>query len=163
MTVLQIITYVVVVLTLASTCAIVVFCACSASKNEGPLTTGHIGCDYQGREFGAGSYPDSVCLGGYLWDADSGRDTADGLEFTSGGDLPCPQCNLVAWRKYHRDSVVGDAIDRLSRRRSPFMRSKGGAWWGFRLQLLGVLQFVGFWLAEHACQLFDRLTRGSRS
>src|SRR5262249_23666458 len=28
------------------------------------------GCGYQGYEFGAGSYPDSMCCGGRLYDAD---------------------------------------------------------------------------------------------
>lgn len=47
-------------------------------------------CSYQGHEFGA-SYPDSVCIDGFLWDADSGD--ADGL--TIGGELPCPRCNTA--------------------------------------------------------------------
>lgn len=46
-------------------------------------------CGYQGNEFGA-SYPDSVCVDGYLWDADSVED--DGMLYI-GGDIPCPQCN----------------------------------------------------------------------
>ncbi|MCE4223449.1 hypothetical protein HCU64_06770 [Methylobacterium sp. C25] len=47
-------------------------------------------CSYCGHEFGAG-YPDSVCIDGYLWDADSGDE--DG--FTSGGEWACPACNTV--------------------------------------------------------------------
>ena len=29
-------------------------------------------CDFMGQDFGA-TYPDSVCIDGYLWDADSGN------------------------------------------------------------------------------------------
>ena len=50
-------------------------------------------CTYVGQEFGA-DYPDAVCIDGYLWDADSGNATADGWDYTSGGDIPCPQCNF---------------------------------------------------------------------
>lgn len=50
------------------------------------------GCDYQGHEFGA-SYPDSVCLDGWLFDADSGYSIDGGWAYTSGGDIPCPKCN----------------------------------------------------------------------
>lgn len=59
-------------------------------------------CNYQGYEFGAGSYPDSVCIDGQLFDADA----CDGqgnlyepLEY-----VPCPMC--------HR----ADAIDYWSER-----------------------------------------------
>src|SRR5574343_875033 len=45
-------------------------------------------CDYCGHEFGA-NYLDSVCIDGYLWDADSCA--ADG--FTHGGEWACPRCN----------------------------------------------------------------------
>lgn len=45
-------------------------------------------CDYHGYEFGA-SYPDSVCIDGYLWDADSYDDEC----YTNGGAWPCPRCN----------------------------------------------------------------------
>lgn len=59
------------------------------------------GCDYQGHEFGA-SYLDSICIDGYLWDADSGSDTE---HLTSGGDIPCPQCNHAAWLANNRDEI----------------------------------------------------------
>jgi hypothetical protein len=49
-------------------------------------------CDYVGQEFGA-SYPDSCCIDGYLWDADSGYAERDGWIFTKGGEIPCPACN----------------------------------------------------------------------
>jgi hypothetical protein len=50
------------------------------------------GCGYQGCEFGA-SYPDSVCLAGWLFDADSGYSIPGGWAYTHGGDIPCPNCN----------------------------------------------------------------------
>lgn len=48
-------------------------------------------CGYCGHEFGAG-YPDSICIKGYLWDADS-DDGEGGL--THGGEWPCPACNTA--------------------------------------------------------------------
>lgn len=51
-------------------------------------------CDYQGFEFGA-SYPDSTCINGYLWDADS-CDEPGGPLF-HGGEIPCPRCNTIAF------------------------------------------------------------------
>jgi hypothetical protein len=59
-------------------------------------------CNYQGYEFGGG-YLDSVCIDGYLWDADSG----DGDLLTFGGDLPCPSCKRDAWMAYHREDIIG--------------------------------------------------------
>lgn len=48
------------------------------------------GCDYQGYEFGAGSYPDSICIGGRLFDADN-CDEEQNL-FEPLEDIPCPIC-----------------------------------------------------------------------
>lgn len=48
------------------------------------------GCGYTGSHFGA-FYDDAVCIEGDLWDLDSG----DGRILTSGGDKPCPRCNLA--------------------------------------------------------------------
>ena len=45
-------------------------------------------CDYTGHEFGGG-YPDSVCIDGYLWDADSYEDGT----LNTGGEWACPRCN----------------------------------------------------------------------
>ena len=47
-------------------------------------------CGYQGYEFGAGSYPDSICVDGRLFDADNCDDTG-GL-YEPGEDIPCPVC-----------------------------------------------------------------------
>jgi hypothetical protein len=50
-------------------------------------------CPYQGYEFGA-NYLDSVCIGGKLWDADSGHGTDEGWMYDSGGEKPCPLCRF---------------------------------------------------------------------
>jgi hypothetical protein len=63
-------------------------------------------CDYQGYEFGA-NYPDSVCIDGYLWDADS-CDEPGGKTLRVGGELPCPECNHDAWLEYQKDEVLND-------------------------------------------------------
>ena len=60
-------------------------------------------CDYQGHEFGA-TYPDSVCIDGFLWDADSGEASEDGWwMYANGGEIPCPKCNAEAYAEYCRD------------------------------------------------------------
>lgn len=58
-------------------------------------------CDYQGHEFGA-TYPDSVCIDGFLWDADSGDAGENGWIYTNGGEIPCPQCNAEAYAEHVR-------------------------------------------------------------
>ena len=61
-------------------------------------------CDYQGFDFGA-TYPDSVCIDGVLWDADSGESTEDGWEYDLGGEIPCPECNHDAWLESMHDDI----------------------------------------------------------
>lgn len=59
-------------------------------------------CTYQGNEFGA-SYPDSICIGGQLFDADncdSEGNLYEPLEY-----IPCPQCNHAQWLESHEESV----------------------------------------------------------
>lgn len=56
------------------------------------------GCDYQGYEFGAGHYPDSVCIGGRLYNADNCDDA--GNLYEPAEDMPCPMCrprDAVKW------------------------------------------------------------------
>lgn len=67
-------------------------------------TPTQLGCDYQGHEFGA-TYLDSVCIDGYLWDADSGNadPSGDGWIYDKGGDIPCPQCNHEEHAEWRRD------------------------------------------------------------
>ena len=48
------------------------------------------GWGYRGFEFGAGSYPDSLCCGGRLYDTDNRSN--DGTLFDPMEDLPCPMC-----------------------------------------------------------------------
>lgn len=58
-------------------------------------------CGYQGYEFGA-HYPDSVCIDGELWDADSGFESY----LNNGGDIPCPQCCRAEWLAYYRPEII---------------------------------------------------------
>ncbi len=47
-------------------------------------------CDYQGYEFGAGTYPDSVCIDGKLFDADACD--GEGNLYEPLEEIPCPMC-----------------------------------------------------------------------
>ena len=65
-----------------------------------------MGCGYQGYEFGAGSYPDSECFGGRLYDMDNCD--GDGNLFEPGEWIPCPMChrgNAIAfWAQRNRSA-----------------------------------------------------------
>ena len=61
-------------------------------------------CDYQGYEFGAGHYPDSVCIEGRLFDADACD--GDGNLYDNEEDIPCPMCRPT--------DAVGYCADRNS-------------------------------------------------
>lgn len=50
-----------------------------------------VGCGYQGYEFGAGAYPDSMCVDGFLYDADRCDDK--GNLYKPEDEIPCPMCN----------------------------------------------------------------------
>lgn len=63
-------------------------------------------CDYTGHHFGA-SYEDACCIEGYLWDLDSGDE--GGL--TSGGEFPCPKCNLTIYVANMADEALDTAIN----------------------------------------------------
>lgn len=55
-------------------------------------------CSYQGYEFGAGSYPDSVCVKGRLFDADNCDDK--GRLYEPVEEIPCPICrraDAIEW------------------------------------------------------------------
>lgn len=61
-------------------------------------------CGYQGYEFGAGSYPDSICVDGRLFDGDHCDD--EGRLYDQGEDIPCPICRpheAIDWwtDRYH--------------------------------------------------------------
>lgn len=47
------------------------------------------GCGYQGYEFGA-PYPDSICFGGKLYDADNCDN--NGNYYDPVEEIPCPMC-----------------------------------------------------------------------
>jgi len=55
------------------------------------------GCGYQGYEFGA-SYPDSICCGGRLYDADNCDD--QGNLYEPAEEIPCPMCRESDAVKY---------------------------------------------------------------
>ena len=60
-------------------------------------------CNYQGYEFGAGRYPDSVCIDGRLFDADNCDEKGNLYEPTE--DIPCPICDekgaIEYWTQQH--------------------------------------------------------------
>lgn len=60
------------------------------------------GCGYQGHEFGA-TYPDSICMGGRLYDADNCDD--HGNLYEPLDYIPCPQCNHKEWLENQRDYI----------------------------------------------------------
>ena len=59
------------------------------------------GCGYQGYEFGAGRYPDSICFGGRLYDADDCDN--DGNYYEPTDEIPCPMCHPIKAMKYWED------------------------------------------------------------
>lgn len=63
------------------------------------------GCGYQGYEFGA-NYPDSICYGGRLWNADLCDGEGNLLE--PGEYIPCPMCHrkeaIAHWAGVNRNS-----------------------------------------------------------
>jgi hypothetical protein len=64
-------------------------------------------CGYEGSDFGA-NYPDSVCIDGYLWDAD----VCDGGGMLTGGpQMPCPQCQPNDYIRYNQDSIESEGYD----------------------------------------------------
>jgi len=78
-------------------------------------------CGYQGYEFGA-HYPDSICIDGYLWDADSGFEGY----LDNGGDIPCPACNREKWLSYYRTEIIDCGGEEAERRRGPRTVKYGG-------------------------------------
>lgn len=70
-------------------------------------------CDYQGNEFG-GVYLDSVCIDGYLWDADSGGYDDEGNTYLDcGGDIPCPSCNLKGCIRFNADDYLNAGYESI--------------------------------------------------
>lgn len=79
-------------------------------------------CDFMGQDFGA-DYPDSICIEGYLWDADSGDADpgGEGWIYTAGGELPCPSCNEQEAARY-AEKTLAEVRDYVAR-----MKEKWGA------------------------------------
>jgi hypothetical protein len=55
------------------------------------------GCGYQGYEFGA-AYPDSICFGGWLYDADNCD--SNGNYYEPAETIPCPMCHPKTAKSY---------------------------------------------------------------
>jgi hypothetical protein len=70
-------------------------------------------CGYQGYEFGA-SYPDSLCIKGRLYDADSCDEK--GRVTDTGEDIPCPMCRPEDAIKYHTHRADSDEHSYAKRR-----------------------------------------------
>jgi Zn ribbon nucleic-acid-binding protein len=71
-------------------------------------------CGYQGYEFGAGAYPDSMCVGGRLHDADS--------DYANDEDMPCPMCRpldaIAWWTERNAMFVEGDESEEETQARA---------------------------------------------
>lgn len=61
-------------------------------------------CNYQGYEFGAGWYKDSICIDGRLFDADACDDSGNLYEPVE--EIPCPLCRkreaIIYWTDRNR-------------------------------------------------------------
>jgi hypothetical protein len=66
------------------------------------------GCGYQGYEYGARSYPDSLCCGGRLYDADELEELAE--------EIPCPNCREEEAVEYWFDRFALGGEDPASAR-----------------------------------------------
>ena len=71
-------------------------------------------CDYQGYEFGAGTYPDSICIDGRLHDADNSP--GPGEVYLMEEDIPCPICrreDAIKWwfEQWENVSLPNDERD----------------------------------------------------
>jgi|HubBroStandDraft_2_1064218.scaffolds.fasta_scaffold798620_2 hypothetical protein len=67
------------------------------------------GCGYQGYEFGA-SYPDSICFGGRLYDADDCD--GDGNYYEPAEIIPCPMCHPKKATDYWEGQMQGTKKER---------------------------------------------------
>lgn len=75
------------------------------------------GCGYQGYEFGA-AYPDSMCSGGRLLDADNCD--GNGNIYEPMDEIPCPMCHPRLAVKYWTDQNRFSGMDELN--------AKAAAW-----------------------------------
>jgi hypothetical protein len=67
------------------------------------------GCGYQGYEFGAGRYPDSMCSGGWLLDCDASD--APGMINEPSEWIPCPMCNPQAYVAHYKQICMNATTD----------------------------------------------------
>lgn len=74
------------------------------------------GCGYQGYEFGAGTYPDSLCVEGRLFDADNCDD--QGRLYEPAETIPCPVCAPADAIDYWTDRNQGTGASRRSARKA---------------------------------------------
>jgi hypothetical protein len=74
------------------------------------------GCGYQGYEFGAVGYPDSVCIEGRLYDADHCDD--DGRLYETDEDVPCPMCRPRDAEKWWAKRKIMDGCGSVSKAKS---------------------------------------------
>lgn len=87
-------------------------------------------CNYQGYEFGAGRYPDSVCVDGRLFDADHCDD--QGSLYEPCEDIPCPMCRpsdaVTYWTERNQCSGVSRRAARAAARAlvADIRRNRGG-------------------------------------
>ena len=70
------------------------------AKEESEVPTSG-GCGYQGYEYGAGRYPDSICVDGFLFDADHCDE--HGNLYEPDEDMPCPICDKKAAIRFWRE------------------------------------------------------------
>lgn len=76
-------------------------------------------CNYQGYEFGAGKYPDSVCIDGRLFDADACDE--HGNLYDPGEDIPCPMCrpdDAIDWWTSRNEGRIDPEDDAAHDRRA---------------------------------------------
>lgn len=76
-------------------------------------------CGYQGYEFGAGRYPDSICVDGQLYDADDCDNDHNLYEPTDY--IPCPMCRPKEAISYYKDRNLYATVP----------KSGGGLKWQF--------------------------------
>ena len=65
-------------------------------------------CGYQGYEFGAGRYPDSICVDGRLFDADDCDDK--GNLYEPAEHIPCPMCQRTAAVEYWTERNLNSGV-----------------------------------------------------
>jgi len=77
------------------------------------------GCGYQGYEFGA-RYPDSICCGGKLYDADNCDDK--GNLYEPGEDIPCPMCDEAGATAYWAERLtLGGSTEEEAKQSATFL------------------------------------------